>query len=933
MTQERARILMVEDSEADAERVRLSFDAWRERFELEVVGSLGEARESLRVRPPALVLVDLILPDGRGVALLPESPAERAFPVVVMTGHGDESVAVEVMKAGAADHVVKSGETLRDMPHTVDRALREWEQGEELRRAERLILAQRDLALSLCAITDMDAALDRCLEAAVAISDMECAGVYLAEESGGVRLAAHRGLSREFVSWVAYYPPESDEVAMLTSGVPTYTTAAALADQGLTEPHDEGLRAVAVAPIVHEGRLVGCLNCATHRLDEVPSPVRGALESTAAQMGGAIARLQAEAEQRESEDRLRSIFGTAEDSIFVKDRQGAYTDVNPAMERLFGEPASRLVGRTDEDLFGAEAARHTGEVDARVLSGETVEEEDTRPVGGEMRTFHVVKAPRRDAGGEIVGLCGIARDVTKRERAERALRESESKYAVLVEQARDGVAILQDERFAFANRALAEISGYTVDELTGMPFLDLAAPGSREMIASRYGTRLGAESPPSLYAAELLTKAGDVLQVEISSGLIQYRARPAVLAILRDTTERQRLEDHLRQRAKMEAIGQLAGGIAHDFNTFLTAILGHANLLRLESAPGGFTYETAETIEKAAQAAAELTGQLLRFARRGPREVVTVDLHEMIDDVIRLLSHTFDKTVRIARRFEADPANVLGDAGQIQQVILNLAVNARHAMPDGGDLVFTTRAVTLTDDSPGRDMDGRPGDYLVVTASDTGCGMPPEVRERIFEPLFTTRNQGEGTGMGLATAYGIVKDHGGWVQVESEVGRGTAFDIYLPAAPAPSREGAPLGTPVETPPPVRGTGSILVVDDESVVRDVATAMLETLGYEVIVACSGEEALRYCQANRDRPDLVLLDMVMPGMDGRACFEALRRLDPRARVLLSTGYDRDDRARDMLRQGMLGIVRKPYNMRTLSSAIAKALGEPSEGGPVF
>ena len=924
MSERAARILVVEDSETHAELVRLAFRSRGDRFELAFARSLEEARESLRTRPPSLVLTDLLLPDGRGVDLLPRTRSERVFPVVVMTGYGDESIAVEAMKAGAADYVAKSAETLREMPHIVERALREWEQAEELRRAQGMIRTQRDLAVALCAVSDVDQAAQVCMESAFGVSDMECVGVYLAEEDGGWRLVAHRGLNPSFASSVASFGPRSAHATLLSAKRPTYTTAAELADMDIANAHREGLRAVAVVPIEHEGRLVACLNCATQRASDVPPPVRNALESIAAQMGGAIAQHQARAKQRESEGRLRSVFETAEDSIFIKDLQGVYTGVNPAMERLFGEPASRLLGRTDEDLFGAEAARHLRELDARVLSGEVVENVDTKPVAGVMRTFHVVKAPMRDHAGAIVGLCGIARDVTDRRLAEEALRESEAKYAALVEQAQDGIAIIQDERFVFVNRAMAEMTGYTVDEMIGMSMLELVPSEGRDDVASRHRRRIAGGEPPEVYSADLQTKDGRPRHVELSVGVLQYAGRPAVLGLGRDMTERRRLEDQLRQRAKMAAIGQLAGGIAHDFNTFLTAILGHANMLRLESPPGGLAHETAETIERAAQAAAELTGQLLRFARRGPREVVAVDVHETIDDVIRLLSRTFDKAVRIERRFDADPAVVLGDPGQIQQILLNLAVNARHAMPEGGDLVYRTRNATLHEGDPELDMDGRPGDYLVVTSADTGCGMSPDVRERIFEPLFTTRNQGEGTGMGLATVYGIVKDHGGWVNVESAVGSGAVFDVFLPAAPDATRAVAPIEPPSEAAAaPVRGSGRILLVDDEPVVRGVATAMLEALGYEVLAACDGQEALGYFEAHGDRLDLIILDMVMPGMDGRECFEALRRIDPEVRVLLSTGYDRDDQAREMMERGMLGVVRKPYDMQALSSAVAEAI----------
>jgi PAS domain S-box-containing protein len=385
-----------------------------------------------------------------------------------------------------------------------------------------------------------------------------------------------------------------------------------------------------------------------------------------------------------------------------------------------------------------------------------------------------------------------------------------------------------------------------------------------------------------------------------------------------DISERKHLEEQLLQAQKMEAIGQLAGGIAHDFNNLMTGILGYANILKLESQPGTSFNDAAKTIEKAAERASQLTKQLLGFARRGKFLRVPVDLHTVAHEVMGLLTRTIEKNISVTQRLRADSPWVLGDPGQIEQAILNLAVNARDAMPDGGELAIETQVANLDEAFCRTHPEATPGRYVLVSVVDTGMGIPKELQQRIFEPFFTTKESDKGTGMGLAMVYGIVKNHGGFIRLYSEVGHGARFDVYLPQS---TQMGAPAG--VEQQSPVRGTGRILLVDDEEVVRDVASRMLRNLGYEVAVAASGDEAVRHYRAHSGQVDLVIIDMIMPGMSGRECFLALKSVNPGIRAILSTGYGLDGKAQDIVDEGMRGFVQKPYTMRELSTAIANAL----------
>jgi signal transduction histidine kinase/CheY-like chemotaxis protein len=410
--------------------------------------------------------------------------------------------------------------------------------------------------------------------------------------------------------------------------------------------------------------------------------------------------------------------------------------------------------------------------------------------------------------------------------------------------------------------------------------------------------------------------------IEVRSRRMTWQGRPALLGMVQDVTDRIRLEDELREAHKMEAVGQLAGGIAHDFNNLMTAILCHANLLKA-NARTAENRDTADTIEKAARRAAELTSQLLGFARRGKHQDVPVDLSATIQSVIRLASSALNPRIHIDTQLPAESVFIRGDPAQMEQVVLNLAVNARDAMPDGGRLTFALETVDL---GPGHGH-AKAGRYVLLRVSDTGCGIPEDVRPHIFEPFFTTKPQGKGTGMGLAMVYGIARNHGGWVEVESEVGRGATFSVYLPVCDGPAADDLPGHAAVASAEEGRpATGRILVVDDDEMVRNVVTRMLTGLGYSVECAAGCREAVALYAANPGNVDLVIIDLVMPDQDGRECFRAMRQIDPDVRAILCTGAGSDAATQDALAEGMAGFIRKPYQLDQLAAAIQRALAAP-------
>jgi signal transduction histidine kinase len=385
------------------------------------------------------------------------------------------------------------------------------------------------------------------------------------------------------------------------------------------------------------------------------------------------------------------------------------------------------------------------------------------------------------------------------------------------------------------------------------------------------------------------------------------------------------LEERLRQSQKLEAIGTLAGGVAHDFNNLLTGILGYTWLLKQNAAPDGDVYHAAVVIENAAERAAELTRQLLGFARQGKHQEVPVDLNALVAEVTELLGRTFDKSVAVHVAPPRHELRVLGDPGQLHQVLLNLAINARDAMPGGGDLYFETAVVEgARVPRTAHPHLGR-GPHARLEVRDSGCGIPQSDQRRIFEPFFTTKEQGKGSGMGLAMVYGIVQAHRGAIEVESRPGAGSTFRAWLPLIeglkldPAVHRRGT--STPAVEP--VRGQGLVLVVDDEELVRGMARELLVSLGYEVALARNGLEGIERFLEHRTRVRLVLLDLVMPRMGGRECLRALKRIDPNVRVLLSSGWQREGLLQGALEDGALGFLSKPYSLVTLSQAVARAI----------
>ncbi len=666
-------------------------------------------------------------------------------------------------------------------------------------RSERLGQQQRDLGLALSTARNQapDALLQLCLRAAIEATGMDSGGLYLKDPAtGSLSMVAHHGLSASFVQAVRMMPADSPKTALVNRGVILYTRYTDL-PAATPEQTNEGLMAIGIASISHDGEILGCINVASHTIEIVPVWARKCLEALVPQIGNVIVRFRAEQALRESEERFRLLFEQANDAIFWAEADsGRLMNCNRAAEVLLGRPRAEIIGRSSITLHPPE---------------------------------HI-------------------------------------------------------ERYQALFRTHA----------------------------------LGIGTGP--VEAEILRTDGTRRIVNVSPAVIDFGGQHIVQGIFHDITAAREMEIRFRHAQKMEAVGQLAGGVAHDFNNILGAMMLNLHLVRESASPDPEVQTTLRELEEEARRGAELTRRLLLLGRREVVQIRRTNLNDIVEGLFKMLHRLLGEHIEL--RFEPSPQSAWtnADPGMMEQVLMNLCLNARDAMPRGGPLRILTTHLDIAPEVARRTVEARVGSFICLAVVDTGTGIAPEIQERIFEPFFTTKAPGNGTGLGLATVDSIVRQHQGWITLDSLPGTGTTFRVYLPAA-------APADV-VPSPPSVaempHGTETILLVEDDPSLLRTASLLLRTCGYRVLEARNGPDALRIWQDAKAQIHLLLTDIVMPGgISGIELANRLRHSHPTLKILMTTGYSAELVHSGGLSDKTITLLPKPYTPARLTQTLRHCL----------
>jgi len=814
-----------------------------------------------------VVAVDQSMPVHEGLEVIRSLASQGPLPPTIMvTGAGDEKTAVEAMKLGVGDYIVKDvdGGYLELLPSVIERVLQQQRLVEEKQQAEReRERRSRELAMlnetgrAVTSSLDLDKVLALLLDRARQGLDAKACSVALLGDNGDLLFYHAEGEGAEAVIGLRLKPGQGIAGWVAQGG------QSALVPDAHADPRFYGevapgftTRDMVCVPLVVRDELIGVIELLNKRQGTFGEDDVRVLESVASQAATAIENARLHQKVRRRVEELTFLNRVGRSMISSLDLEQVLTTVMEETALVLRTEAGSIL-LLDED------------------GRELVFEAAVGPRSEEMRGL------RLPAGQGVAGW--VAREGQR----------------LLVPD------VAEDPRF------------YSdIDEATGFVTRSILAVPLKVK-----GKVIG--------VIEAVNKTeGYFVQADVA--LLSSMAQSAAIAIenarlYKDLQDRikelKRTQAQLLQAQKMEAIGQLAGGIAHDFNNLLTPMGGFAELLLGKAPEGSKQQKYLRQIKIAAKRAADLTGQLLLFTRQQEGKRHSVQLNSVVEETRDLLEHSIPKEITIELRLASELWAVEADPSQISQVLMNLCLNACDAMPDGGTLTLETRNVTLDEEWAQTIIGARPGRYVRLSVSDAGCGMSPEVQARLFEPFFTTKEVGQGTGLGLSVVYGIVKGHGGFINVYSQEGRGSTFHVYLPAIEEAVEKREVEGLELPT-----GTETILVVDDEEAVWALGQSVLESCGYSVLMAEDGLQALEVYRAHQGEIGLVVLDVVMPRMGGMECLRRLREMNPSVKVLISTGYMADGLVQELVAEGALGVVEKPFRIRDFAVAVRAALDKP-------
>jgi two-component system, cell cycle sensor histidine kinase and response regulator CckA len=771
--------------------------------------------------------------------------------------------------------------------------------------------------------------LEDVLAAIIGLMDLSNGLIYLIDEGADVaEIVASRGLSEEVIDRVKTVKISKSAYEIVFNENTPFIDNDCRGIDGLPGALP-GTKSYASVPLLSQGKAVGALNVTSSQKQFFTEEIQDILSTIGREIGTAVARMRAEEEIKEREETWRNLFENSIEGVFTVDLEGIITAANSALIEMSGYTRQEIVGasfikfcsphKVDEIYKAYHSLYKTGVPIDTFSYSMYVKDGTERKVEGYITVL------RRQ--GRIVGFQGTLRDITERLRAEEALAEEKERLAVTLKSIGDGVITTDIEgNVVLINKAAEALTGFFQDEACGRPLPEIFRIVNKN-------TRMPCEDP----VKKIIDSAG-MIEIESDTILIARDGAELIIAdsgspikdkdsniigvvlVFRDVTEKKRIEDELRKTQKLESLGILAGGIAHDYNNILTAIMANISLAKTYTQKGERIYDRLEKMEKAAIMAGRLNHQLLTFSRGGAPVKETVIISEFIRDSVTfaLGGSNISCVFQIADNLRP----VEADIGQLSQVFNNLVINAHQAMSNGGTLTVSARNITISDEDV---LPIANGDYILISVTDEGYGIPPENLEKIFDPFFTTKEKG--SGLGLSISYSIVKKHDGHIGVRSKVGAGSTFLIYLPASGCAHVKKGPTALKRDG-----GRGKVLVMDDEESIRDVAHAMLVGLGYEVDTAREGSEAIEKfagAAAAKKPFDLVIMDLTIKGgMGGIETLGHLRQIDPSVRAVVSSGYSNDPIMADFRGHGFIGVLIKPYGISTMTELLNTVL---TKSGP--
>lgn len=921
------RVLNVEDSERDVALLSRHLAAGGYDVATERVETADAMRDALRNGKWDIILCDYSMPRFNALSALKTlHETGLDIPLIIISGTVGEDIAVEAMLTGANDYLAKDNLT-RLIP-AIEREMQEAKNRRKQREAEKERRIIFEIIQGIVPTPNLDEFLKLVHRSIGQIVYAENCFVMLHDESTDM-------ISFEF--WVDSRDPRPDPKPrgtgfasyVLRTGQPLLLTTE-VRKRMLENGDAVQIGSVAPSwlgvPMRTPSRTIGVMVLQHYTKEHAYS--RRDLEFLSYvgdQIALAIERKRAEEALGESEERYRSVVETASDAIITIDETSTILFVNSAAERIFGYSIDEMKGASLTKLMPPELRpRHKNGIERYLRSGEKHLSWEYTELSGLHRSGREIPLSLSFSEFTLRGrryFTGIFSDITARRRSEEALRTSEERYRDMVENAIDIIYTHDlDGRYTSVNQAAERITGFTREEALTMNLADSVAPEylekARQMIAAKLtGKEITA------YDLELVAKDGRRVAVEVNTRII-YEGGEAVgvQGIARDITERKQLEGQLLQSQKMEAVGLLAGGIAHDFNNLLTAITGYSDLsLRKLEADDPLRVNIKE-IKDAGERAAALTSQLLAFSRKQVMKPRVHNVNSVITGLERMLRRIIRESIAFEIILEPELGNIKADPGQIEQVIMNLAVNARDAMPEGGRLTIQTENVYLSEEETVQHLSVEPGAFIKMTVTDTGHGIDQDTRARIFEPFFTTKEVGKGSGLGLSTVHGIVMQSGGDIAVVSEPGQGTAFQVYLPC----------VDENVQAPRWVEGieedytgTETIILVEDDDIVRNLVREILMGHGYTVLEAADGAGALSLFETYAGKVDLLLTDIVMPGIGVAELRDRVEELRPGIKVLFMSGYTDDSLSNSGILNSDTAFLEKPFTPDSLAQKVREVL----------